>query len=271
MERKEILVTVKTAPTASRSYFETVCTAGVTKEGELIRIYPVEFRMLDGEKRYRKYDWISVDVEPRDAKSDIRKESHRCDSGSIRILGNVPVGVDWDERRKLCIDSQKVYTRISELVTDSDIGKPGFISLAVFKPKLIRKVLVEDRNIEDDVQRQQEIKQLREMDMFNGEDYRAFCQARPMDAIFRYEFLDDDDTVHRYMIEDWELYELYRAYQNKQQACQNVKKKYESFINNNDVYFFLGTRLQDHRKNRPGAWSIIGVFYPPKNHQLTLF
>lgn len=240
MEKKEILITVKTAPTASRSYFETVCTAGVTREGELIRIYPVPFRLLENGKRYRKYDWISVDVEPRDARSDMRKESFRCDARSIRVLGRVSAADNWRERKRLCIDSQKVYARISDLLQASKPSIPGFISLAVFKPKLIRRVIVEKREVIEDMQRQEEIKQLFGVDMFDGEDYRAFQQAKPMDAVFKYEFIDENDSKHAYMIEDWELYELYRRFSyDRKVAISKVKQKYESLITDCDVFFSL--------------------------------
>ena len=44
MEKQRILVTVKTYPTLSRKYGETVCTAGIREDGTWVRIYPVPFR-----------------------------------------------------------------------------------------------------------------------------------------------------------------------------------------------------------------------------------
>jgi len=44
MAIKKVLITVKTYPTISGKYDELVCTAGFTKEGEWIRIYPIPFR-----------------------------------------------------------------------------------------------------------------------------------------------------------------------------------------------------------------------------------
>jgi len=65
MEKKRILVTVKTYPTPAAKYTETVCTAGITEDGEWIRIYPIRYRMLDHDKQYSKFDWIEVEVEKR--------------------------------------------------------------------------------------------------------------------------------------------------------------------------------------------------------------
>lgn len=58
MNRERVLITVKTYPTLSRKYGETVCTAGVRGDGTWIRIYPVPFRRLDEKEQYRKFDWL---------------------------------------------------------------------------------------------------------------------------------------------------------------------------------------------------------------------
>ena len=39
-----VLITVKTYSIPSTKYDELVCTAGVTEDGELIRLYPINFR-----------------------------------------------------------------------------------------------------------------------------------------------------------------------------------------------------------------------------------
>ena len=43
-----ILVTVKTYPELSKTYGETVCTAGLREDGTWVRLYPVPFRRLEG-------------------------------------------------------------------------------------------------------------------------------------------------------------------------------------------------------------------------------
>ena len=47
VKQERILVTVKTYPTLSRKYGETVCTAGVREDGTWVRMYPVPFRRMD--------------------------------------------------------------------------------------------------------------------------------------------------------------------------------------------------------------------------------
>lgn len=281
MERKEILVVVKTIPTSSSKYYETVCTAGITKDGQWIRIYPVKFRLLNDSKQYRKYDWISVEVDSRNPSDDFRKESYRCNQETIQVLDHVKPENNWAERKRICIDSQKVYSKFSELEQDSATDTPNFISLAVFKPSQILRVIVRDkdeRDVQNELDRQERIKNEHSQDMFEGAAYATFMQARPMDVVFNYEFVDGNQKKHSLMIEDWEIYELYRKTlrYGKDGAIKKVIEKYEGFIKNNDLYFFLGTRNSAHRRNWPNKWEIIGVFYPKKEkisniQQLQLF
>ena len=73
MANDRVLITVKTYPTLSRKYGETVCTAGVCEDGSWVRIYPVPFRRLDEAEQYAKYDWI--DCKLIKSKSDPRPET----------------------------------------------------------------------------------------------------------------------------------------------------------------------------------------------------
>jgi hypothetical protein len=66
-EKIKILITVKTYLTISKKYGELCCTAGVKEDGSWIRIYPIPFRLLEYNKRYKKYQWLEAKVneEPR--------------------------------------------------------------------------------------------------------------------------------------------------------------------------------------------------------------
>ena len=76
---KRVFITVLTYPTPSHKYIETVCTAGITADGEWIRIYPIQLRLLNATRketaRIRKYCWYTFNLEPRTRDKDMRKES----------------------------------------------------------------------------------------------------------------------------------------------------------------------------------------------------
>ena len=51
MKRQKILVLAKACPVKSKKYIETVCVAGLTESGKMIRLYPVssyELKKSDG-------------------------------------------------------------------------------------------------------------------------------------------------------------------------------------------------------------------------------
>lgn len=72
------------------------------------------------------------------------------------------------------------------------------------------------------------------------------------------------------MIEDWEIGTLYRkclrdAEVDETVAAQKVRQKYfDDLAKTKDVYLFLGTKSEWHRRRSPNPFVIIGVFYPPK-------
>src|SRR3989449_11719239 len=58
MAKERVLITVKTYPTLSRKYGETVCTAGVREDGSWGRVYPVPFRRVGGKGEYCQVDLV---------------------------------------------------------------------------------------------------------------------------------------------------------------------------------------------------------------------
>ena len=133
-ERKRVLITVKAYPLPSRSYDELVCTAGITDEGEWIRIYPVPFRFLKDEGKYRKYQWVDINLKK--AKKDFRPESFSPADTSLEdmdIIESVDTSKEWRKRKELVLmQGPKVYTSMTKLIVDSQ--EPENVSLATFKP-----------------------------------------------------------------------------------------------------------------------------------------
>jgi len=79
---KRVLITVRTYPVPATKGIEVSCTAGVTSDGEWIRLFPVPYRFLTTDQRFTKYQWIDVDVLR--APNDSRPESHKLNIDSIK-------------------------------------------------------------------------------------------------------------------------------------------------------------------------------------------
>ena len=137
-ETLEVLITVKTYPIPSKKYDELVCTAGVTRTGQFVRLYPINFRDLPFSQQYRKYQWIRVEAE-RHTGRDRRKESYRPDCDTIVTLtGQIPTrGGDWSQRARYALAQRSAS--IEEL---RDRQKADRTSLGVVRPKRVRDLLI---------------------------------------------------------------------------------------------------------------------------------
>lgn len=64
MKRKvRILILCKTYPSPSAKYTETSCVAGMDEDGNLIRLYPVPFRLITEDQQFAKWQWIEALIE----------------------------------------------------------------------------------------------------------------------------------------------------------------------------------------------------------------
>lgn len=270
-ERKRVLITVKAYPLPSRSYDELVCTAGITETGEWVRIYPVPFRFLRDEGQYSKYQWVELDLKKRG--DDFRPESYSpVNTGlqDMEIIESLDTKNHWKARKYTVLENgPKVYASKTELIEDSK--EPDFVSLATFKPSKFIDLVWEEDEREWTGNFQKNIKQKDLFDERGGQGDTDTVDKLPYK--FFYIFEDEEGESSKLMIEDWEIGALYwkclrRADGNEEKALRQVRKKYwDEFMSNKDLYLFLGTTLQWHRRKAPNPFVIVGVFYPTINPQ----
>ena len=116
MARTKVLITVTTYPLPSDKYQELVCTAGILEDKSWVRIYPIPLSNLI-KNRFRKYDWIEIDLKKRDTNKDFRPESYNpvnADLRDLKILSKVDTKNNWEERKKYCL--AKVYDNLGTLI-----------------------------------------------------------------------------------------------------------------------------------------------------------
>jgi len=270
MAKTRVLITVTTYPLPSRSYDELICTAGVLADGKWIRIYPVPLTFLE----FRKYQWVELDLIEHKHRRDFRPESRRPkypDLSDLEVIEHLDTVQNWYERKAACL--KRVYTNMTQLIEDSKA--PGNLSLAAFKPAVFRRFTVEE---DDREWKELWLEQLKQVDMFTGGQNQSEARI-PIDKIpykFKYQFEDDEGRSSTMTIEDWEIGALYRnclaaAEGDEAIAIDKVREKFETeFIEAKDLTLFLGSTLDHHRKRHSNPFTIIGVFYPPKEAQQSL-
>ncbi len=248
----------------------------VLKTGEWIRIYPVPLKFLmglrkDGKMESFKYNWIELDLNKRE--DDFRPESHlpiNYNFKDIEIFGKIDTKNNWAERKKYC--TARVYTNLSELVEASKA--PTNVSLATFKPKKILEFVIE---AEENREWKYEWKELRKQGDLFEPNKNPEITIRKLPYRFYYRFSDDAGQESRLMIEDWEIGALYwnclkSTEGNEAEALKKVRERYEQeFINEKDIYLFLGTTKEWHVRRAKNPFVIVGIFYPKKEIQSYLF
>jgi hypothetical protein len=272
MVRERILITVKTYPTLSRKYGETVCTAGVRADGSWVRIYPVPFRRLDETEQYRKYDWLECDLIR--SQKDPRPESHHpTDMKQLVPVGHMDTADNWRERRKLLLGRSAVHTRLQTII---DGAKTNRLSLTVFRPTRVKDFIWEPEDREWSPAKLEEIRnQAKQGEMFAEEAWReTFKVIDKLPYSFSYRFEDDAGKASEMQVLDWEAGALFRkclrgCHGDEQAALAKVRQKYFDEFTKKDLHFFLGTTQEFHFR-APNPWVIVGIFPIPTENQGTL-
>lgn len=258
IEKTKVLVLVMTYPLPSRGYQELVCTAGITEAGEWVRLYPIDYRYRPRDQQFKKYQWIEVELDPKGAGNDHRKESRRPVLESIKILGERLSTKDgWKERRAI-ID--KIPHRTRKQLEEAYLMDKT--SLGIVRPTKILDLEIRDADSEWKPEWQNLFQQM----MLFGPQQKPL---RKIPYTFHYKFLcDDSDKPHVAMCEDWELGVLFlnevERLGSEEKAAESVKKKFfdEMCGEGKDTRFFMGTFFPYN------TWLVLGVFWPRKQPKL---
>jgi len=261
-EKKDILIFVKTYPEYSSKHTETVCTGGVFADsGRLVRLYPIAYRYLEGEKQFQKYQWIKANVQK--STTDSRPESYKIDNYSIN-LGKVISSKNWQERKKWILNNNHIYDSVESLL---DENYKSEVSMGLIKPKEIVDCRITRRS-ESELRDAQSKKKsiMNQTDMF-----REKSDLEILDFKFYLKFLCNSPQCngHEFSILDWEIGALYRRVRNTIHWKDKIINKIttEIFAKNRDTYLILGNMAR-----RRKTFCILGFFWPPKeDEQLPLF
>jgi len=248
--RTKVLITVRTYPTPARKGIEVSCTAGVTDDRHWIRLFPVPYRFLSPDKRFRKYQWIELNVTKA---SDHRPESFHPDIDSIRIMSEpLSTKSNWQARKDMVLPLKSHCLCCLKAERD----KTGVPTLGLFKPSAITSFDIEkDR---DDWSPEQ-LARLRQLPMFDAVLSREL-EKIPYTFSYRFRCEDPDCPGHKLSCTDWEMGQSYRNWATRYGSDweRYFRQKYETeMILENDTHFYVGT-VSSH----PDTWIIVGLFYP---------
>lgn len=268
-----VLITVKTYPLPSSDHGEIVCTAGLLDGEKWVRVYPISLSRYSDEERFPKYGWVRLNLKRHP--SDFRLESYMPRNGidePMRFLERIGTDNNWAARKDFVL--KEVFTSMKELITLSHTENR---SLGTVKPSEIVDFVIEDSEREWRPQWATRLKQLR---MFDSEKQRGkqWQPIRKIPFTFKYRFLTRGDTKPRELsIHDWEIGALYwnclkQVQGDESEAKHMVRARcFDEFVSRKEIFLFVGTTYEFHRRRVDNPFIITGVFYPPKTPQLSLF
>jgi hypothetical protein len=259
-DRKRILILCKTYPSPSARYVETSCVAGLDDSGQLIRLFPVPFRLVEDPQKFKKWQWINARVVR--SRDDRRPESHRISVDTIELEGEpLPRDHDWVERRRV-LAGLEVFNDFDALRTaQQDRG----VSLALLRPS--RLAALDITKVGNPEWTDDEVAKLMQ-DQMQGSLFDEADEQRtlkllkklPFDFHYHYECTVGGETrVHKHKLVDWEAGALYWNVHRKPDWQAAFRHKFLTEFADKDVLFLMGTI---HRF--PDQWMIVSVLYPPK-------
>lgn len=262
---RKILILCKTYPSPSSKYAETSCVAGLTEEGQLIRLYPVPFRFVSDEQQFRKWQWVEARFEH--AHNDRRPESNKIYIDTIRCDERpLKAGKDgWPHRMEL-LSKTSIFEDFDELEA---ARQTKGITLALLRPKRILSLDIRPtKNPEWTVDEKAKLIQLQQQSgLFDDATQETrdirLLEKIPFDFHYSYECqVNGQIKTYKHKLVDWEVGALYRRLRREYGANgweAPFRAKYEQELPSKDLLLLMGTI---HRF--PDQWLAVSVICPPR-------
>ena len=263
---KRILILCKTYPSPSTKHVETSCVAGMDESGQLIRLFPVPFRLVADDQQFKKWQWIYARV--RKATDDHRPESYRISVDTIETQGE-PLSTKnaWQERR-LAVNPIEIFDDFKAL---ENARQTRGNTLGFVRPsKLLELQISKSKTAEWTDDEIAKLMQAQNQGSLFDEDseQRSLKLLKKVPFDFHYQYkcnIDGNAFTYRHKLVDWEAGALYWNIHRQFDWQAKFKQRFQTEFAEKDILFLMGTI---HRF--PDQWLIVSVLYPPKLPRVVL-
>jgi len=205
---------VKALPHRSSNYAETVCCAGIGHDAKWRRLYPVQFRILDNNQKFKRWQWIEYSYTT--TRKDLRVESQKVVPESINVLGMLK------KRERVSILNPLMRLTLDEADKHQE-------SLAILRPKSIQFSWKKKTDAEVC---EEQIKHAALANQLSLLDNTVAKPLTPCPYRFRVDWLDQADKPHGHTCDDWETSAAFfvrrKAESTDQGALASLKSTYEN-------------------------------------------
>ncbi len=262
-ETKRALIVARTYPVPVPQSVESSCTAAITETGEWLRLFPVPWRLLPSDQRFRKYQWIEARVTK--ATDDARLESFKLTADGIRVLSEPLPSKNYWQAKKDIVFPLRAHSLCSLVKMRDEQQHP---TLGMFRPGMIKRLRIAPLAPEWS---RGELELLSQTHLFI-ESPSVRLEKIPFRFYYEFSCDEPDCRGHNLMCTDWEMGESYRRWRSEYGEAweEKFRERYQlEMINKYETHFYVGT-VAAH----PNRWIIIGLFYPqrpPESAQSLLF
>lgn len=240
---------MKALPHPTKNSGETVCCAGVTLSKDWARLFPVRFRILSEDKKFKRWQWIEYEwIKPKD---DNRRESQRLQVDSILVRGVMPTRERSEFLRPLILPS-----------TDEAAAQGK--TLTLIRP--VDPVFSYRRKTDQELELEKaEYLRVASQRSFLDPDLKAF---EPSPYFFEYRYKSEDGKKHKHQCGDWETAATFLNWRRSYGETSTLEKMTQEFgerYPSKGMVFAMGTMFR-----YPKSWLLVGVIRLNKTTQLTM-
>ena len=248
---------IKAQPHRCSRYFETVCCAGIGRDQQWRRQYPVPFRILKEGQKFARWQWISYEyVSPKD---DKRRESQKVISSTLATHSQLKPS----ERATFLAPLLRSSLREADSKRES---------LALVRPleMQLEAIAKSEKELQEETRKHKELAdQLSLLEEDNSAEPLTPCR---MQFVVRWK--DQEGKSHRQECDDWETAAAFNRFDRKygeKHAIEILKEKYEN------QYFKAGLALgfsthsrRNAENNTQNQWLLVGLIRLDETNQMSL-
>ena len=237
---------MKALPHRSSNYAETVCCAGIGHDAKWRRLYPVQFRILDDDQKFKRWQWINYCYTT--TKKDARVESQKVIPESIVTKGVLTAA------ERVRILNSVMRSSLAEANEKSE-------SLTVLRPKEIDfqwKAKTEAEISDEKIKHAALANQLSLLDK---------TEAKPLTPCpykFIVRWVDSNDNTHNHTCDDWETSTAFfvrrKSLGTDNNALASLKETYEQHYMQRGMALAFSTHSRRNiTHGLANQWLLVGM------------
>lgn len=249
---------MKALPHRSSNYAETVCCAGIGHDAKWRRLYPVQFRILDDEQKFKRWQWINYSFTT--TRNDTRMESQKVIPETIKPRGLLK------PKERVSILNMIMRNTLEDANHRNE-------SLALLRPNKINFSWTPktDKELSDESRKHAVLAQ-----QLSLIDKKEAPPLTPCPYRFTVRWQDDTEKIHSHTCDDWEtstaFFRRKKSEGSDSAALNSLKETYEvNYMQSGLALAFSTHSRRNVTYGTPNQWLLVGIIRIDESKQDDLF